>query len=162
MCDTYECLNDSHCEEPTPLCDNRAWLYKRECVECLSGTDCFEKYGLPYDCMNGECKFSCDTDVECNIKNPLTPICKSAICVECKTDFDCTSNPLYGDAHKCNVTDNSCYFYCGSTDDCPVDHPYCNLGECWQCLSNPNCEDNPDFGEGYACDGITHECIPID
>jgi hypothetical protein len=128
-----ECISDSDCAEPNPVCI----LGTGQCGACSPGTS--SNNGCPMSapsCWPGDaqCHMACMVDSDC--PNDL-PICEAAsgACVGCTMSSQCS-----GMTSVCNTTTQNCV-ECATKADCPTADPLCQPAKstCVQCLSNSDC-----------------------
>jgi hypothetical protein len=175
-CVQYECRNDVNCAEkfgaPGQKCESGTCecVTKdglRECVnkECKKHTHCDDEpnYKKGAFCYNNQCVIEIDGVRTCHHNNHCTAgmKCQDKRCVsvECKSSFDCDSNPKFSDKgpHLCydeNEEDeslhNTCYpVACKGHDDCD------SKGDRFACIQNScvevTCRSNTDCGVNHLC-----------
>jgi hypothetical protein len=125
-----------------PTCSIFGWVcdpVSRECVECLSDTDCTAHTGLPRCTADIDAGNSCEqclTPADCPVS---TPGCYSGyyICGFCSGPTDCPSA-----APICESWTSTCAIDCRLPDggtSCAAGICQVGNGECVQCLSDLDC-----------------------
>ena len=172
-----ECLNSTHCADPTPVCDQTSHTcgdqqcgggsYKcsdDQCHQCCEDAHCVGLGGTD-KCVDFQCEGVVD-----NCGNTCAdpyPKCANVggtwQCVQCAVDADCTvgdcvcsqqsficSDPITGQA--CGGTSGSeCQSLCATPADCPPGA----AGETMDCHNTGVC-----FNPAGGCDGLTSCCGP--
>ncbi|MGN1062734.1 MAG: hypothetical protein ACI4QM_00215, partial [Alphaproteobacteria bacterium] len=84
---TCVCTTDAGCFNLNP---DKDICYEKECIQCISDTDCADTEGAPYcDTTLHQC-VECITHDQC-ANQEATPYCTQNKCAQCYTDEDCAS-----------------------------------------------------------------------
>lgn len=146
-CQTYECLSNADCINPTPVCDTVTY----QCGACEDSSQCAGSTG-GWMCHleSGRC-VACLTADHCLPPKPLCDL-EAGLCVACGGDDDCTEP-----TPKCHDLTGACV-QCLAGDDCPPGKPVCNPElSCVECTVDGDCGD-PGEPHCNQAAGLCGEC----
>lgn len=168
------CLNDYHCSSNSncdSICNgnndcvkrsgldctlsdtsNVCLIGKHQCVECLTDTDCNNKYNnsKPFcDSLTNKCE-SCLNNYQCRSTDDCNASCNTTMIGQnhCYNKEIMTINGTSSDINVCNnlsqlcsIRDGTCNYKCRFYIDCPSASPFCDTdGSCNECFQNSDCK----------------------